>query len=118
MKRSAFIAALAMSLASAALFLPGTSAQAAAPKVFVGRVDHVSTDNIKVTGNGQTLSFLLVPRFNQIFSSDGKTTKQMTDIHNGDYVKVFYDQKMLGARHADKIFLLRSSGHVMSSQKS
>jgi hypothetical protein len=42
----------------------------------------------------------------------------MTDIHNGDYVKIFYDQKMMGARHADKIFLLKSSGHAMSSQKS
>jgi hypothetical protein len=86
--------------------------------VFVGTVVHVSSNNIKVTGNGQSLSFLIVPRFNQIFSGDGKATKQMTDIHNGDYVKIFYDQKMMGARHADKIFLLKSSGHAMSSQKS
>lgn len=118
MKRTAFISALALSLASAALLLPGTSAQAAAVNVFVGRVDHVSADNLKVTGNGQSLSFLLVPRFDRVFSSDGKETKQMQDLHNGDYVKVFYDQKMLGARHADKIFILRSSGHAMSSQKS
>lgn len=93
-------------------------AYAAPPNVFIGRVDHVSTSNIKVTGNGQTLSFLLVPRFNQIFSSDGKTTRQMTDIHNGDYVKIFYDQKALGQRHADKIFLLGNTGHAMGSQKS
>jgi hypothetical protein len=117
MKRTVFIAALTAVLIStgAIVALP---ANAADPNVFVGQVQHVSTDNIKVAGNGQTLSFMLVPRFNQIFSSDGKTTKQMTDIHNGDYVKIFYDQKMLGTRHADKIFLLRSNGSAMGSQKS
>ncbi|HXF33411.1 MAG TPA: hypothetical protein VN603_02475 [Candidatus Acidoferrales bacterium] len=118
MNRFAFIAALAVALISAASLAPMSPAAAKDPNVFVGTVDHVSTGNIKVSGGGQSLSFLLVPRFNQVFSGDGKTTKQMTDIHNGDYVKVFYDQKALGARHADKIFLLKSSGRAMNSQKS
>jgi hypothetical protein len=117
MNRIAVLAASAAVILSAGL-IGATPVSAAPPNVFVGQVQHVSTDNIKVSGNGQTLSFMLVPRFDQVFSSDGKTTRQMAQIHNGDYVKVFYDQKMLGTRHADKIFLLRSSGHAMSSQKS
>lgn len=117
MKRNVFLS-LAAACAIIVVALAGP-AYAKPPNVFIGQVSHVSTDNIKVTNNsGQTLSFLLVPRFNQIFSSDGKATKQMTDIHNGDYVKVYYDQKALGARHADKIFLLGNRGHALNSQKS
>lgn len=118
MNRPAFIAVLAATLISSLSLIPFSRADAKPPNVFVGTVDHVSTNNIKITGGGQSLSFLLVPRFDQVFSGDGKTTKQMADIHNGDYVKVFYDQKMMGARHADKIFLLKSNGHAMKSQKS
>ena len=118
MNRPVFIAALAATLISALSLLPVTQASAKPPNVFVGTVDHVSSENIKVTGGGQSLSFLLVPRFDQVFSGDGKTTRQMAEIHNGDYVKIFYDQKMMGARHADKIFIMKSNGHAMSGQKS
>jgi hypothetical protein len=114
--RSVFIAALAAFLICAGV-APGP-AGAAQPSVFIGTVQHVSTANIKVSNRSQTLSFLLVPRFNQVFSGDGKTTKQMTDIHPGDYVKIYYDQKALGARHADKIFILKSNGQAVKSQKS
>jgi hypothetical protein len=85
---------------------------------FSGIVNHVSDNNIKVTDNRthQTLSFLIVPKFDQIFSSDGKTTYQMKDVKAGQYVKVYYDQKMLGQRHADRILLLRQNNSVMGRQ--
>lgn len=69
-----------------------------------GTVVHISTDNIKVKGaDGNTLSFLIVPRFHKILHADGKTTAQMNEIKAGDRVKVVYDQSALGARHADEI---------------
>jgi len=76
--------------------------------IWMGRVEHVSTQNIKVYNPTahQTLSFLLVPKFSSIFSDDGKTTIQMAVIKPGTWVKVYYDQKALGARHADKIVLV------------
>lgn len=85
---------------------------------FSGIVDHVSENNIKVTDpkTKQSLSFLIVPKFDQIFSSDGKTTYQMKAIKPGQYVKVYYDQKMLGQRHADRILLLAQSNAVKSKQ--
>ena|SRR5579872_3042856 len=93
----------------------GASAAAPMPALalktgeFVGRVDHVSDQNIKVTDpkTGQTLSFLLVPKFKNIWSDDGKTTYQMSFLHVGTPVKVMYDQKALGIRHADKIIVLK-----------
>jgi|SRR5215469_5757466 len=116
MNRIAFIAVVAAFVI--APFLTHGVASAKDPNVFVGTVDHVSSDNIKVSNTSQTLSFLLVPRFKQVFAGNGKDTKQMSDIHNGDYVKVFYDQKALGARHADKIFILKSNGRAMGGEKS
>lgn len=85
---------------------------------FSGIVNHVSNNNIKVTNNvtHQTLSFLIVPKFDQVFSSDGKTTYQMKAIKAGQYVKVYYDQKFLGQRHADRILLLRQNNAVMGRQ--
>jgi hypothetical protein len=53
-----------------------------------------------------------VPKFDQVFSSDGKTTYQMRAIKAGQYVKVFYDQKFIGQRHADRILLLRQNNMV------
>jgi hypothetical protein len=111
------IVAAAVALFVAPLGSAGT-ASAKDPNVFIGTVDHVSSDNIKVSGSGQTLSFMLVPRFKEVFAGNGKDTKQMADIHNGDYVKVFYDQKALGVRHADKIFILKSNGRAMGGEKS
>jgi hypothetical protein len=85
---------------------------------FTGIVNHVSANSIKVTDpkTKQTLSFLILPKFDQIFSSDGKTTYQMKAIKAGQYVKVYYDQKMLGQRHADRIFLLAQTNRVKGKQ--
>ena len=103
-----------------AIFALPTVAQAKTG-VFVGRVQHVSTQNIKVagiTGSRETLSFLLVPRFKNLFSADGKTTYQMAHLRDGMLVKVFYDQKLLGSRHADKIFIMNERRHGMAGMKS
>lgn len=102
----AALALLAMSLAPSA---------AMAANTFYGIVEHTSTNNIKVENphSGQTLSFEILPKFDQIFSGDGKTTYQMKDIRNGHYVGVIYDQKALGMRHADKIYLLTNANDVI-----
>jgi hypothetical protein len=99
-------------LMPAAAFAGGPSS------AFSGIVNHVSTNNIKVTNTKthQSLSFLVLPKFNQIFSADGKTTYQMSAIKAGQYVKVYYDQKLLGARHADRILLLTQSNGIKRTE--
>jgi hypothetical protein len=114
MRKLALFAAAAWLLLAAILISPQSAE--AKNKIWTGRVVHVSTTNIKVynpTGH-QTLSFLLLPKFKNVFSSDGKTTYQMAKIRNGMYVKVWYDQGLLGARHADKIYV-SSNGAVIKS---
>jgi hypothetical protein len=81
----------------------------AGTQVFEGNVVHVSSNNIKVASPKQTLSFVLVPHFDRVFSSDGKTTVQMATLKPGRLVKVYYDQKGLGIRHADRIIVLNRS---------
>jgi hypothetical protein len=82
-----------------------------AANVFYGEAVHVSTNNIKVRDprTGQVLSFEILPHFDQVFSADGKTTFQMKDVHEGHYVGVIYDQKALGVRHADKIYIMNNA---------
>ena len=82
-----------------------------------GIVNHVSDNNIKITdATGKQLSFLIVPKFDQVFSADGKTTYQMKAIKPGQYVKIYYDQKFLGQRHADRILLLRQNNSVKRTE--
>ena len=113
-------AAAATAAFMAAALFGANAAYASQPAVWVGRVDHVSTDNIKVwnAAHTQDISFLLVPKFKQVFSDDGKTTYQMAQIKPGMTVKVLYSQKLLGARHADKIFILNANGDALTSIKS
>jgi hypothetical protein len=89
-----------------------------AASTFYGITVHVSTNNIKVEDpkTKQTLSFEILPKFDQIFSADGKTTYQMKDVKAGQYVGVIYDQKALGTRHADKIYLLNNANQKIGSQ--
>jgi hypothetical protein len=105
------------------LFLAGLAvAPASAAKVgsanISGIVNHVSSNNIKVTNpmTHQALSFIILPKFDQVFSGDGKTTYQMSKIKAGQYVKVYYDQKFLGQRHADRILLLTQNNMVKGRQ--
>ncbi|HTZ54828.1 MAG TPA: hypothetical protein VMB20_07160 [Candidatus Acidoferrum sp.] len=84
---------------------------ALAASTFYGLAIHVSTNNIKVEDprTKQVLSFEILPHFDQIFSPDGKTTYQMKDVHEGHYVGIVYDQKALGIRHADKIYVMNNA---------
>ena len=92
--------ALALAVASPAL--------AKDDSTFYGRIVHVSSNNLKVQSkSGQTLSFLILPKWKNIWSDDGKTTYQMSFLHVGTPVEVLYDQSVLGARHADKVIVLR-----------
>ena len=83
-----------------------------------GEVVHVSVNNLKVYDprGKQTLSFLMLPKFDQIFSADGKTTYQMSRLKAGQYVRVVYDQKALGIRHADKIYILNNANQLKPNQ--
>ncbi len=100
---------------SAIAFAPAPAA--ADTNYWVGYVVHVSTTNIKVENKEktQTLSFLLLPHFKQVFSDDGKTTYQMAQIKPGMIVRVVYDQDLLGARHADKIYVLNANGQTLKA---
>jgi len=91
---------------------------AMAASTFYGITVHVSSNNIKVEDpkTKQTLSFEIVPKFDQIFSSDGKTTYQMKQVKAGQYVGIIYDQKALGVRHADKIYLLNNANERIGAQ--
>jgi hypothetical protein len=112
MLRRSVIAALAFVISAA--FIP----QAQAASTFYGIVLHVSTNNIKVQNpqSKQTLSFGVIPKFKQVFSDDGKTTYQMSAIKPGRYVRIIYDQKALGIRHADRITLLNNANEVLGHQ--
>jgi len=85
---------------------------------FYGITVHVSSQNIKVEDpkTKQVLSFVIVPKFDQVFSADGKTTYQMSAVKAGQYVGIIYDQKALGARHADKIYLLNNANQRIGTQ--
>lgn len=99
-------------LAALVFILAALAPQAAlAADTFYGEIVHVSVDNVKVYDpkNHQTLSFIVTPKFDQIFSSDGKTTYQMKHLKAGQYVGVIYDQKALGMRHADKIYIMNNA---------
>ncbi|HTU82606.1 MAG TPA: hypothetical protein VMF61_10785 [Candidatus Acidoferrales bacterium] len=112
------IRAAAVAFAAASAVATASVAAAATTPVFYGIVVHVSTDNIKVQDpkTKQTLSFVLVPKFDQVFSGDGKTTYQMSAVKPGQYVGVIYDQKALGTRHADKIYLLNNANQKIGTQ--
>lgn len=114
------LAALAGALAMLSLpFAPAIASEKAGSEVFQGLVNHVSSDNLKVTDpkTSKTVSFLLVPRFNKIFKSHGKTMQQAT-LKNGQYVKVYYDQKFLGRPHADRVLILNDANVAMKKMHS
>ncbi|MBV8081755.1 MAG: hypothetical protein JO293_03585 [Candidatus Eremiobacteraeota bacterium] len=95
-------------IAAALVTSAGKPVQAMTNAYWTGHITHVSTQNLKVANKaGDELSFLLVPKFKNIWSEDGKTTYQMSYLKPGMKVQVTYDQKALGARHADKIVVLR-----------
>jgi len=112
--RYRLVPALALLLALAATGF--ASAEKAGTQVFQGIVRHISSNNIKVYDNAtrQTQGFVLVPRFGNVFKADGRTPSDLHHIAAGDYVKVYYDQKFLGAFHADRILILNNANSVMT----
>lgn len=122
MKQSyrAQVAALAAVVFLALPFAPALAKIRAGHQIFQGLVEHVSPDNLKVVDpkTKQTLSFLLVPHFDKVFKGDGQTTLQEKALAEGQYVKVYYDQKAFGARHADRILILNNSNMAMGKLKS
>jgi hypothetical protein len=109
-----FTIAVALLVAGAVLAPSATLAAS----TFYGITTHVSVNNIKVMNSAshQELSFEILPKFDQIFSADGKTTYQMKDVKPGQYVGIIYDQKALGVRHADKIYLMNNANQRISAQ--
>ena len=104
--------AILFGAASAATFAPVPVQAKSAVNVIYGYVEHVSSTNIKVydINAKNSLGFEIFPKFDQLFSADGKTTYQMKDLKAGNFVKVYYDTKALGMRHADRIFVYHSNG--------
>jgi hypothetical protein len=109
----------ALPLATIIVSAPPAAAVPVGSSWVEGTLVHISTSNIKIKDDktGKELSFALVPHFDQVFSSDGKTTYQMKNLRSGQLVKVFYDQKLLGLRHADRILVLNRMEHPMKQQK-
>jgi hypothetical protein len=107
-----------IALAMATSILAPSATLAITRNTFYGIVEHVSVNNIKVmdTQNHQILSFEIVPKFDQVLSADGKTTYQMKDIKVGHYVAIIYDQKALGVRHADKIYILTNANQKIRTE--
>jgi len=94
----------ALALVSAIMIVSPVPASAG---TYVGTVTHVSSANIKVKDSGgRETSFLLAPSFDQVFSSDGKTTYQMSHLTPGTPVKITY-HSALGIKYCDKINVLK-----------
>lgn len=118
MTRLSIFKASAATLAIALLAAAAQPGLAMTTTTFYGITVHVSTQNIKVQDpkTKQTLSFVVVPKFDQVFSADGKTTYQMSKVRAGQYVGVIYDTSALGIRHADKIYLLDNANQKIGAQ--
>jgi hypothetical protein len=99
-------AALPLALIAGLLPVGADAAIKAGTQVFEGTLVHVSANNLKVMNPGQTMTFLIVPRFGKVFRANGTTPVQVKTLHDGQLVKVYYDQKFLGRPHADRILVL------------
>jgi len=118
MLHSSILRGAALAAVLVPVFAAPHGAVAAQNSTFYGITVHVSSNNIKVQDpkTKQVLSFLILPKFDQIFSADGKTTYQMGKIKAGQYVGIIYDQRALGVRHADKIYLLTNANQRIGTQ--
>jgi hypothetical protein len=93
LKIAIFAAALPLGMALSAPLVAGAASD---HRMFEGTVVHVSRENIKVHGveggKGQTLSFII-----------NHGTKIAHEVKPNEYVRVIYDQRLLGVRHADEV---------------
>ena len=104
MRRVAFILGSIAVLGVAAAW--PTPSRAMVTSTFTGKVNRVSVNDVKVVSlTGEEFTFLIGPRFKNIWSADGKTRYQLADLKRGSQVQVIY-HAVLGVRHADKIILL------------
>jgi hypothetical protein len=108
------VAAVAFANAGAA-----SASVKAGSQVAEGLIKHVSSTNVSIYNprTKQSEGFVIVPRFGNVFKADGRTPKQVSDLHNGQYVKVYYDQKMLGVMHADRILIMQDNNMAMKTDK-
>jgi hypothetical protein len=95
--KSALLRTTAAVALGASLLTPfAANAKSSDHRTFDGNVVHISSSNIKVQGTeggkSQTLSFVI-----------NHGTTMMKVIKPGEYVRVTFDQKLLGLRHADAI---------------
>ncbi|GAC1583503.1 MAG: hypothetical protein NVS3B7_18870 [Candidatus Elarobacter sp.] len=111
-------AAFTLALAAAAAPLAAPAAVKAGTQTFEGTLVHVSAGNLKVKNASQQMTFLIVPRFGKVFKADGTTPVQVKDLHDGQLVKVYYDQKFLGRPHADRILVLNRMEKTTKKLKS
>ncbi len=118
MTQLSFLRSAALVVAAALILAFPQTARAATTWTFYGITVHVSTNNVNVQNprTKQSMSFLLVPKFDSVFSADGKTTYQMGKVKPGQYVGVVYDRKALGVAHADKIYLLNNANEKIGAQ--
>ncbi len=113
MIESAHTRSRSIALAALAFAFTAAPALAAKTRVYNGIVRHVSVNNIKVYDprSKQTLGFIIAPKFHNVFKAGGKTA-QLSTIAAGQYVKVYYDRRLLGAPYAKSIYLLDQSNRA------
>ena len=109
---------VAAAAALALLFNVAPSLAAKPPGVFNGIVRHVSADNIKVYDprSKKTMGFVLPPHFQNVFKKGHSKTSYLATIAPGQYVKVYYDRKLLGAARVRSIYLLDQMNRAYSSK--
>lgn len=82
------------------------SAASSDHRTFDGKIVALSKINVKVMGmeggKMQTISFLFKPPVGGKQTHD-PTMMNAKALHVGEYVRVTYDQKLLGLRHADAV---------------
>jgi hypothetical protein len=107
----------AAALAAAMLIGAGSVSAKNTAMRFYGIVRHVSANNIKVYNPVQkkTVSFLIAPKFHNVFKNGSKTT-QLSTIAPGQYVEIRFDRKLLGQAHADRINLLDRDNRIFYKQ--
>lgn len=97
---------LALACAASCCLVLAPAPAAAKTHVLTGRVVHVSDANIKIEKSGQTLSFIVAPKLTRVLSADGKRAYRWSYVRAGMLVRVVFDQTLLGARHADRVYIL------------
>jgi hypothetical protein len=106
-KTAIFSASAALAL-GAVLAGPISANAASDHRTFEGTVVHVSRENIKVHGTeggqAQTISFLI-----------DHGTKLAHELHPGEYVRIVFDQRLLGIRHADEVVPYNNSAMKVKS---